>query len=101
MLNSRGSEMHHYSRLLLGLLIVSCSVNVFANSDIVKYDNIRVVKVDPVGSAINTAMGEIKYIVKEYNVFFEYEGQLRSVRMRYDPGSIIKIKTVTKIYVVE
>ncbi len=73
----------------------------FANSDIVKYDNIRVVKVDAVGSAINTAMGEIKYIVKEYNVFFEYEGQLRSVRMRYDPGSVIRIKTVTKIYVVE
>ena len=93
--------MHHYSRLLLGLFIVFCSVNVFANSDIVKYDNIRVVKVDAVGSAINTAMGEIKYIVKEYNVFFEYEGQLRSVRMRYDPGSTIRIKTVTKIYVVE
>ena len=93
--------MHHNSRLLLGLCIVFCSVNVFANSDIVKYDNIRVVKVDPVGSAINTAMGEIKYIFKEYNVFFEYEGQLRSVKMRYDPGSIIKIKTVTKIYVVE
>ena len=93
--------MHQNSRLLLGLCIVFCSVNVFANSDIVKYDNIRVVKVDPVGSAINTAMGEIKYIFKEYNVFFEYEGQLRSVKMRYDPGSIIKIKTVTKIYVVE
>ena len=93
--------MHHNSRLLLGLCIVFCSVNVFANSDIVKYDNIRVVKVDPVGSAINTAMGEIKYIFKEYNVFFEYEGQLRSVKMRYDPGSIINIKTVTKIYVVE
>ena len=93
--------MHHNSRLLLGLCIVFCSVNVFANSDIVKYDNIRVVKVDAVGSAINTALGEIKYIVKEYNVFFEYEGQLRSVRMRYDPGSVIRIKTVTKIYVVE
>ena len=93
--------MHHYSRLLLGLCIVFCSVTVYANSDIVKYDNIRVVKVDPVGSAINTAMGEIRYIVKEYNVFFEYEGQLRSVKMRYDPGPIIKIKTVTKIYVVE
>jgi len=101
MLNSRGSEMHHYSRLLLGLFIVFCSGNVFANSDIVKYENMRVVKVDPVGSAINKAMGEIKYIVKEYNVFFEYEGQLRSVRMRYDPGSVIRIKTVTKIYVVE
>ena len=93
--------MHHYSRLLLGLFIVFFSVNVFANSEIVKYENMRVVKVDPVGSAINTAMGEIKYIVKEYNVFFDYEGQLRSVKMRYDPGSIIKIKTVTKIYVVE
>ena len=93
--------MHHYSRLLLGLCIVFCSVNVFANSDIVKHENIRVVKVEPVGSTINTAMGEIKYIVKEYNVFFDYEGQLRSVRMRYDPGSVIRIKTVTRIFVVE
>ena len=78
--------MHHYSRLMLGLLIVFCSVNVFANSDIIKYENIRVVKVDPVGSAINTAMGEIKYIVKEYNVFFEYEGQLRSVKSAMTQG---------------
>ena len=93
--------MHYYSRLLLGLCIVFCSVNVFGNSDIVKHENIRVVKVEPVGSAINTAMGEIKYIVKEYNVFFEYEGQLRSVRMRYDPGSVIRIKTITKIFVIE
>ena len=93
--------MHHNSRLLLGLCIVFCSVTVYANSDIVKYDNIRVVKVDPVSSAINTAMGEIKYIVKEYNVFFEYEGQLRSVRMRYDPGSTIRIKTITKVLVIE
>ena len=93
--------MHHYSRLLLGLFIVFYSVNVFANSDIVKYENIRVVKVEPVGSAINTAMGETKYIVKEYNVFFEYEGQLRSVRMRYDPGSTIRIKTITKVLVIE
>ena len=78
--------MHHYSRLLLGLFIVLCSVNVFANSDIIKYENIRVVKVDPVGSAINTAMGEIRYIVKEYNVFFEYEGQLRSVKSAMTQG---------------
>ena len=78
--------MHHYSRLLLGLFIVLCSVNVFANSDIIKYENIREVKVDPVGSAINTAMGEIKYIVKEYNVSFEYEGQLRSVKSAMTQG---------------
>ena len=70
--------MHHYSRLLLGLFIILLSVNVFANCDIIKYENIRVVKVDPVGSAINTALGEIRYIVKEYNVFFEYEGQLNT-----------------------
>ena len=78
--------MHHYSRLLLGLFIVLCSVNVFANSDIIKYENIHEVKVDPVGSAINTAMGEIKYIVKEYNVSFEYEGQLRSVKSAMTQG---------------
>jgi len=36
-----------------------------------------------------------------YNVTFEYNGQLRSVRMSRDPGHTITIKTVTRIYAVE
>jgi len=36
-----------------------------------------------------------------YNVTFEFNGQLRSVRMSRDPGHTVTIKTVTKVYAVE
>ena len=32
---------------------------------------------------------------------FEYQGQIRTVKMNYDPGNAIRIKTVTKVYAVE
>jgi len=33
-----------------------------------------------------------------YNVTFEYNGQLRTTRMKSEPGNYITLKTVTRIY---
>ena len=39
--------------------------------------------------------------VSGYNVTFEFNGQLRTVRFNRDPGTIVRIKTVTKIYAID
>jgi uncharacterized protein YcfJ len=44
---------------------------------------------------------EFRYNIKAFNVTFEYQGQIRTVKMNYDPGNAIRIKTVTKVYAVE
>ena len=44
---------------------------------------------------------EFRYNVTAFNVTFEYQGQIRTVKMNYDPGNAIRIKTVTKVYAVE
>ena len=36
-----------------------------------------------------------------YNVTFEYEGQLRTTRMARDPGSMIELKVVKKVYALD
>jgi uncharacterized protein YcfJ len=106
------------------------ATNAFAN-DIVNYEIARVVKVDPIGSMraismprmsctnVESAEGagapvqaqqqkcvtyndrEFRYNVTAFNVTFEYQGQIRTVKMNYDPGNAIRIKTVTKVYLVE
>ena len=102
----------------------------FAN-DIVNYEIARVVKVDPIGNMraismprmsctnVEPAEGagapvqsqqqkcvsysdrEFRYNVTAFNVTFEYQGQIRTVKMNYDPGNAIRIKTVTRVYAVE
>ena len=44
---------------------------------------------------------EFKQDIIGFNVTFEYQSQLRTVRMNYDPGNTVRIKTVTKIFVIE
>jgi uncharacterized protein YcfJ len=36
-----------------------------------------------------------------YNVTFDFNGQIRTTRMKYDPGNYITIKAVTRIYAME
>jgi len=106
------------------------ATSAFAN-DIVNYEIARVVKVDPIGNMraismprmsctnVEPAEGagapvqtqqqkcvsysdrEFRYNVTAFNVTFEYQGQVRTVKMNYDPGNAIRIKTVTRVYAVE
>lgn len=104
------------------------ATSAFAN-DIIGYEIVRVIKVDPIGSmkaysapriscdtteTVNTEQQiiqqqkcitysdrEYRYNIKAFNVTFEYRGTIRTVKMDYDPGNAIRIKTVTKIYAVE
>jgi len=44
---------------------------------------------------------EYKQIIIGYDVTFEYHGQIRTVRMNHDPGTAVRVKSVTNIYVME
>ena len=39
--------------------------------------------------------------IKGYNVTFEYDGQIRTTRFNRDPGNIVRIKVVKKVYAIE
>ena len=114
--------------IVFGVLLVA--TNSFAN-EFVSYEIAKVVKVDPIGnmkaysvprmSCTNTESvqgagapvqaqqqkcvsysdREFRYNVIAFNVTFEYKGQIRTVKMKYDPGTTIQIKTVTRVYAVE
>jgi uncharacterized protein YcfJ len=114
--------------IALGALLFATST--FA-SDIVSYELARVIKVDPIGNMraismprmscnnVEPAEGagapvqpqqqncvtysdrEFRYNVIAFNVTFEYKGQIRTVKMKNDPGNTIQIKTVTRIFAVE
>jgi uncharacterized protein YcfJ len=113
--------------IVFGALIATSA---FAN-DIVNYQIVPVIKVDPIGSmraismprmsctnvepvegagapvqpqqqkCVSYSDREFRYNVTAFNVTFEYQGQIRTVKMNYDPGNAIRIKTVTKVYAVE
>ena len=106
------------------------ATSAFAN-DIVNYQIVPVIKVDPIGNikaysvprmsctttesvqgagapvqaqqqkCISYSDREFRYNVIAFNVTFEYKGQIRTVKMKYDPGTTIQIKTVTRVYAVE
>jgi uncharacterized protein YcfJ len=114
--------------IALGTLLFATSA--FA-SEIISYELARVIKVDPIGNVraisaprmsctnVEPAEGagapvqpqqqncvtysdrEFRYNVIGFNVMFEYKGQVRTARMKYDPGNTIQIKTVTRIFAVE
>ena len=44
---------------------------------------------------------EYKQFITGYDVTFEYYGQIRTVRMNHDPGTAVRVKAVTNIYVME
>ena len=44
---------------------------------------------------------EYKQFITGYDVTFEYYGQIRTVRMNHDPGTAVRVKTVTNVYVME
>jgi uncharacterized protein YcfJ len=44
---------------------------------------------------------EYKQFIIGYDVTFEYYGQIRTVRMNHDPGTAVRVKSVTSIYVME
>ena len=44
---------------------------------------------------------EYKQIIIGYDVTFEYYGQIRTVRMGHDPGTAVRVKSVTNVYVME
>lgn len=39
--------------------------------------------------------------INGYNVTFEYDGQIRTTRFDRDPGNIVRLKVVKKVYAVE
>ena len=113
--------------IVFGALLAT---NSFAN-DIVNYQIVPVIKVDPIGNMraismprmsctnVEPAEGagapvqaqqqkcvsysdrEFRYNVIAFNVTFEYKGQVRTVRLDHDPGNTINIKTVTRVYAIE
>ena len=114
--------------IALGALLFATSA--FAN-DIVSYELARVIKVDPIGNVRAISMPrmscsnvepvegagapvqqqqqncvtysdrEFRYNVIAFNVTFEYKGQIRTVKMKNDPGNTVNIKTVTRVFAVE
>lgn len=44
---------------------------------------------------------EYKQFIIGYDVTFEYHGQIRTVRMNHDPGTAVRVKSVTNVYVME
>ena len=44
---------------------------------------------------------EYKQFIVGYDVTFEYYGQIRTVRMGHDPGTAVRVKSVTNVYVME
>jgi uncharacterized protein YcfJ len=117
-------------KILAVAITALIATSAFAN-DIVSYELARVIKVDPIGnmraismprmscSNVEPAEGagtpvqpqqqncvtysdrEFRYNVIAFNVTFEYKGQIRTVKMKNDPGNTIQIKTVTRIFAVE
>ena len=113
--------------IVFGALLAT---NSFAN-DIVNYQIVPVIKVDPIGNMRAYSMPrmsctnvepvegagapvqtqqqkcvsyndrEFRYNVIAFNVTFEYKGQVRTVRLDHDPGNTINIKTVTRVYAIE
>ena len=113
--------------IVFGALLAT---NSFAN-DIVNYQIVPVIKVDPIGNmraysmprmsctnvepvegagapvqtqqqkCVSYSDREFRYNVIAFNVTFEYKGQVRTVRLDHDPGNTINIKTVTRVYAIE
>ena len=122
--------MTNFKTIGIAFGVLLMATNVFAN-EFVSYELAKVVKVDPIGNirAISTPRmsctnvepvedagapvqtqqqkcvsysdREFRYNVIAFNVTFEYRGQIRTVKLNYDPGNTIQIKTVTKVYAVE
>jgi len=122
--------MRNFKTISIAFGVLLIATNSFAN-DIVNYEIVRVVKVDPIGSmkaysmprmsctniepvegagapvqtqqqkCVSYSDREFRYNVTAFNVTFEYQGQIRTVKMNYDPGNAIRIKTVTRVYAVE
>ena len=44
---------------------------------------------------------EYKQFIIGYDVTFEYYGQIRTVRMNHDPGTAVRVKSITTVYVME
>jgi uncharacterized protein YcfJ len=44
---------------------------------------------------------EYKQFITGYDVTFEYYGQIRTVRMNHDPGTAVRVKSITTVYVME
>ena len=44
---------------------------------------------------------EYKQFIVGYDVTFEYYGQIRTVRMGHDPGTAVRVKSVTNVFVME
>jgi len=117
-------------RILAIAVTALIATSVFAN-DIVNYQIVPVIKVDPIGNmraismprmsctnaepaegagapvqtqqqkCVSYSDREFRYNVTAFNVTFEYQGQIRTVKMNNDPGNTINIKTVTRVYAVE
>jgi uncharacterized protein YcfJ len=122
--------MRNFKTISIAFGVLFAVTNALAN-DIVNYQIVPVVKVDPIGSmraismprmsctnvepvegagapvqpqqqkCVSYSDREFRYNVTAFNVTFEYQGQIRTVKMNYDPGNAIRIKTVTKVYAVE
>lgn len=122
--------MTNFKTIGIAFGVLLMATNVFAN-EFVSYELAKVVKVDPIGNMkaysvprmsctnTETVQGagapvqpqqqkcvsysdrEFRYNVIAFNVTFEYRGQIRTVKLNYDPGNTIQIKTVTKVYAVE
>jgi uncharacterized protein YcfJ len=122
--------MRNFKNISIAFSALLVTTSAFAN-DFVSYELARVVKVDPIGNMRAISMPrmsctntepvegagapvqaqqqkcvsyndrEFQYNVIAFNVTFEYKGQIRTVKMKYDPGTTIQIKTVTRVYAVE
>jgi len=122
--------MRNFKTISIAFGVLFMATNAFAD-EFVTYEIARVVKVDPIGSmkaysmprmsctnvepvegagapvqtqqqkCVSYSDREFRYNVTAFNVTFEYQGQIRTVKMNYDPGNAIRIKTVTKVYAVE
>ena len=122
--------MRNFKTISIAFGVLFAVTNALAN-DIVNYQIVPVIKVDPIGSmraismprmsctniepvegagapvqtqqqkCVSYSDREFRYNVTAFNVTFEYQGQIRTVKMNYDPGNAIRIKTVTKVYAVE
>ena len=122
--------MRNFKTISIAFGVLFAVTNALAN-DIVNYQIVPVIKVDPIGSmraismprmsctniepvegagapvqtqqqkCVSYSDREFRYNVTAFNVTFEYQGQIRTVKMNYDPGNAIRIKTVTRVYAVE
>lgn len=105
------------------LCAVFCAFATIASAqDIVEFEIAKVIRTEPIlKSAVRTTPKSIcngtngaytsqctviyerepYNIVTGYNVLVDYRGEIRSVRMTFDPGQAVHIKVVKRIYVVE